>query len=163
VEYVVALANAGGGKIILGVTDKRPRNVVGTHAFAEPGRAEAGLFERLQHRVPIEEVTHEGHRLLIVTVPSREPGMVWEDRGVAWSRAGDALVPLSDHQRRLIYLEAAELRQVLPTLSESAVQRLLDELRSEGRVDLTGSRRWARWRASKTKADVAATKSGGGL
>jgi hypothetical protein len=50
---------------------------------------------------------HEGHRLLIVTVPPREPGMVWEDRGIAWSRAGDALVPLNDHQRRLIYLEAA--------------------------------------------------------
>ena len=33
--------------------------------------------------------------------------MVWEDRGVAWSRAGDALVPLNDHQRRLIYLEAS--------------------------------------------------------
>jgi ATP-dependent DNA helicase RecG len=106
VEYVVALANAGGGKIILGVTDRRPRHVVGTHAFAEPGRTEAGLIERLRHRVPIEEVRHEGHRLLIVTVPPRDPGMVWEDRGVAWSRAGDALVPLNDHQRRLIYLEA---------------------------------------------------------
>jgi ATP-dependent DNA helicase RecG len=220
VEYVVALANAGGGKIILGVTDRRPRHVVGTHAFAEPGRTEAGLFERLRHRVPIEEITHEGQRLLIVTVPPRESGMLWEDRGVAWSRAGDALVPLNDHQRRLIYLEAgpdfsaqvcteatladldsgaiadfrsrwaarahndrisslsdertlidaeltgaplAELRRVLPTLSESAVQRLLDELRSEGRVHLAGSRRGARWRASISKAHVPATNSGGGF
>jgi ATP-dependent DNA helicase RecG len=39
----------------------------------------------------------------------------------------------------------AELRQVLPTLSESAVQRLLQELLSQGRVELKGTRRWARW------------------
>ncbi len=43
VDYCVALANEGGGKIILGVTDKRPRRIVGTQSFAEPGRTEAGL------------------------------------------------------------------------------------------------------------------------
>lgn len=37
-HYCVALANEGGGKIVLGVTDKRPRHVVGTQAFLEPGR-----------------------------------------------------------------------------------------------------------------------------
>lgn len=54
VDYCVALANEGGGKMILGVTDRRPRRVVGTAAFAEPGRTEGGLFERLRHRVPVE-------------------------------------------------------------------------------------------------------------
>lgn len=39
----------------------------------------------------------------------------------------------------------AELRQVLPSLPESAVQDLLQELRKEGRLQLSGSRRWARW------------------
>lgn len=107
VEYVVALANTGGGKVILGVTDRRPRQIVGTQAFPEPGRTEAGLFDRLGHHVPIEECLHEGHRLLIVHVPARGPGSIWEDRGVAWSRAGDALVPLTNNQRFLIFLEAA--------------------------------------------------------
>jgi ATP-dependent DNA helicase RecG len=36
VEYCVALANEGGGKMILGVTDRRPRRIVGTTVFAEP-------------------------------------------------------------------------------------------------------------------------------
>ena len=107
VEYVVALANTGGGKVILGVTDRRPRQIVGTQAFPEPGRTEAGLFDRLGHHVPIEECLHEGHRILIVHVPAREPGSIWEDRGVAWWRAGDALVPLTNNQRFLIFLEAA--------------------------------------------------------
>ncbi|MGP1693350.1 MAG: hypothetical protein ACTS6O_12680, partial [Giesbergeria sp.] len=39
----------------------------------------------------------------------------------------------------------AELRQVLPTLPESAVQDLLRELRTEGKLVLRGERRWARW------------------
>ena len=56
VRYCVALANEGGGKIILGVSDRRPRQIVGTNAFEEPGRTEAGLHERLSQRIPIEEL-----------------------------------------------------------------------------------------------------------
>ena len=33
VKYCAALANEGGGRIVLGVTDKRPRKVVGSRAF----------------------------------------------------------------------------------------------------------------------------------
>ncbi|WP_281080933.1 ATP-binding protein [Variovorax paradoxus] len=40
----------------------------------------------------------------------------------------------------------ADLRQVLPALPASAVQTLLMELRTEGRAELKGLRRWARWR-----------------
>lgn len=105
VNYCVALANEGGGKIVLGVTDQRPRKIVGTRAFAEPGRAEAGLFERLGHRIPIEEYRHEGKRVLIVHVPSRLPGTAWQYNGTFWMRAGDALVPMSDDQLRQIHSE----------------------------------------------------------
>ena len=31
-QYCCALANEGGGKIILGVSDKLPRTIVGSHA-----------------------------------------------------------------------------------------------------------------------------------
>jgi hypothetical protein len=40
-RYCVALANEGGGTLILGVTDKPPRRIVGTQAFLDPvGTAE---------------------------------------------------------------------------------------------------------------------------
>ena len=39
----------------------------------------------------------------------------------------------------------SELQQVLPSDSKRAVQRLLEELRREKRVELRGQRRWARW------------------
>jgi ATP-dependent DNA helicase RecG len=45
VKYCVVLANEGGGRIVLGVTDRRPRRVIGPMAFPEPGRTEAGIFD----------------------------------------------------------------------------------------------------------------------
>ncbi len=47
VKYCVALANEGGGKMILEVTNKRPRRVVGCRAFENLERTKAGLTERL--------------------------------------------------------------------------------------------------------------------
>ena len=64
VKYCVALANEGGGKIIFGVSDARPRQVVGTAAFSEPGRTEAGLFQNLHCRIPVEEYQHQERALV---------------------------------------------------------------------------------------------------
>ncbi len=135
VQYVVALANEGGGKIVLGVTDTRPRRIVGTQAFTEPGRLQAGLFERLRQRVPIEETVCQGARLLVVHVPGREAGCVWEDSGVAWSRAGDALVPMGKGRRHAIYLETGDFS------SEVCPRATLADLDREAITDFRG--RWA--------------------
>ena len=105
VKYCVALANEGGGTIVLGVTDRRPRQVIGTRAFDEPGRTEAGLFEQLRQRIPIEAYHHDGKRVLLVHAPARLPGTVWQHKGSFWMRTGDALVPMSDEQLRRIHEE----------------------------------------------------------
>ncbi len=104
-KYCVALANEGGGTIVLGVTDERPRRVIGTRAFKEPGRTEAGLYERLGHRIPINEYHHDGKRVLMVRVPARLPGAAWHYNGSFLMRAGDATVPMSDEQMRRIHSE----------------------------------------------------------
>jgi ATP-dependent DNA helicase RecG len=106
VEYCVALANEGGGEIILGVTDRRPRLVVGTRAFDEPGRTEAGLHQRLGHRIPVEEYEHAGKRVLIVHVPGRLPGTAWNLDGRYLKRAGDDLAALGDAELRAMFAEA---------------------------------------------------------
>ena len=105
VKYCVALANEGGGRIVLGVTDKRPRKIVGTAAFPEPGRTEAGLFERLRQRIPIQEHLQEGKRVLIVNVPGRLPGTALQYKGAYLMRAGDSLVEMTDDQLRRIHEE----------------------------------------------------------
>ncbi len=129
VAYCVALANEGGGKIILGVTDKRPRTVVGTRAFDEPGRTEAGLHTRLSHRIPIEEVVYQHKRLLIVHVPARLPAAPWQDKGRYLRRAGDDLVALTDTDLRQIYAEAEPDYSAQPctaTLADLSPQALTD-------------------------------------
>ena len=50
-KYCTALANEGGGKMVLGVTDKRPRRVVGSKAFTQPERTRTSLMERLRLRI----------------------------------------------------------------------------------------------------------------
>lgn len=105
VAYCVALANEGGGKIVLGVTDRRPRRILGTAAFAEPGRTEAGLHERLGHRIPVEELHTEDGRVLVVHVPPRLPGVAWQVDGRYLKRAGDALVALTDAELKAIFAE----------------------------------------------------------
>jgi ATP-dependent DNA helicase RecG len=105
VDYCVALANEGGGKIILGVTDRRPRRIVGTAAFAEPGRTEAGLHDRLMHRIPVEEKVTPDGRVLIVHVPGRLPGTAWQINGRYLKRAGDDLVAMGDTELRAIFAE----------------------------------------------------------
>lgn len=106
VDYCVALANEGGGIILLGATDERPRQVVGTTAFAEPGRTEAGLYQRLHHRIPIEEATFNGERVLIVHVPARLPGTAWEHNGRYLRRAGDDLVSIPGNELQTMFAEA---------------------------------------------------------
>ena len=50
-KYCCAIANCGGGKLVLGITDKRPRKVVGSMAFDQPERTCKGLMEKLHIRV----------------------------------------------------------------------------------------------------------------
>ena len=105
VSYCVALANEGGGTMLLGVTNRRPRTVVGTSAFPEPGETAASIYQRLHRRVAIEEYQHQGHRVLIVHVPSRAQGSAWDDGGRFLMRAGDALVGMTAEQLQRILAE----------------------------------------------------------
>jgi ATP-dependent DNA helicase RecG len=105
-KYCSALANEGGGKIILGVTDRRPRRVVGSTAFEEPGRTVAGLIHRLGIQVTSEEIQHPNGRVLVFHVPPRPVGVPIQCDGVFWSRAGDELRPLSQDRLRRIFQES---------------------------------------------------------
>ena len=74
VGYCCALANEGGGSIVLGVTDKLPRRIVGTAAFDAPDRNKIGLFDRLHLRIELIEMMTPRGRVLSFVVPPRPPG-----------------------------------------------------------------------------------------
>ena len=64
--YTVALANEGGGTLVLGIREKLPHEVVGT-TFAENaiGKMEDEIYERLDIRVKIEELFENEKRVLV--------------------------------------------------------------------------------------------------
>lgn len=104
-KYCCALANEGGGKMILGVTDKRPRTVIGTEAFAEPERTVLGLTERLRLRIDFEIRDESGRRVLIFHVPPRPLGVPISYQGAYWMRSGESLVPMTPDLLKKIFEE----------------------------------------------------------
>jgi predicted HTH transcriptional regulator len=104
-EYCVALANEGGGYLLLGVADKQPRLVVGTQAFSDPVAMAEKLFQAVGFRVDIEEVTHPDGRVLVFHIPSRPRGTAYHLDGKYLMRSGEALVPMSEDQLRRIFAE----------------------------------------------------------
>ncbi len=103
--YCVALANEGGGRLLLGVADKPPRRVVGSQAFRDPVAMAEKLFQAVGFRVDIEEVMHPGGRILIFHIPSRPRGTAYHLDGAYLMRAGEALVPMTEDQLRRIFAE----------------------------------------------------------
>ena len=105
-KYCVALANEGGGKITLGVSDARPRQVAGSNAFNQPERTRAGLNQRLHLGVTFDEVAHPNGRVLIFHVPSRPVGIAMQWEGRYLIRDGDGLVGMPGERLRDIIAES---------------------------------------------------------
>ena len=106
-QYASAIANEGGGHIVLGVTDEHPRQVVGSEAFDQPERTISGLNQRCHLRFSAEVIQHADGRVLVFTVPPHVIGEPTEDgKGRAWMRDGDNLIVLSGKRRRGIMAEA---------------------------------------------------------
>ncbi len=104
-KYCVALANEGGGYLLLGIKDAPPRQVVGTAAFNDPVEMAAKLFQALGFRVDIEEVQHPDGRVLVFQIPSRPHGTAYHYHGAYLMRAGEELVPMSEDKLRVIFSE----------------------------------------------------------
>jgi ATP-dependent DNA helicase RecG len=106
VRYCAALANEGGGHMILGVTDSIPRRVVGSRAFDNLERTKAGLVQRLHFRVEAEQLDHPDGPVIIFHVPGRPPGCPIHCEGPYWMRGGDSLVHMTPDQLKRIFNEA---------------------------------------------------------
>lgn len=104
-EYCVALANEGGGILLLGVTDKPPRKVVGTAALNNPVQASQKLFNTIGFRVEIEEIAHGVGRVLVLHIPPRPKGTAYHLDGKYLMRSGSSLRPMSEDQLRRIFAE----------------------------------------------------------
>jgi len=104
-SYCVAIANEGGGHLILGIKNVIPRIVVGTNAFKNPMEMATKLFEKLGFRVDVEVVAHPEGRVVVFQIPSRPRGTAFHLEGAYLMRSGESLVPMSEDRLRRIFAE----------------------------------------------------------
>lgn len=97
--YIVALANEGGGRLVLGMSDNHPHEVVGSDfAQGKIGELEDAVYGHLAIRVHIEELFEDGKRVVLTTIPSRPLGRLMKFEGVALMRTGESLRNMSDDE-----------------------------------------------------------------
>lgn len=104
-RYCAALANEQGGYLVLGVSDKMPRRVVGSQAFQNTGEIKSKILEALRIRVEIVEFDHPDGRVLVFDVPSRPVGMPLALEGAYWMRSGEELVTMTPDFLKRIFAE----------------------------------------------------------
>lgn len=130
--YVVAFANEGGGRLVLGMTDEHPHSVVGSDFGAgEVGNLQDETFMRLGIRVRMTELFEDGKRVLLVDIPTRPVGRMLKFEGVALMRVGGSLRNMNDQEMLGILSEqepdfSAKICQglTLSDLDTQAIERM---------------------------------------
>ena len=136
--YVAALANEKGGRLVFGMKDHRPHEIVGT-TFEQGnlGALENAIYDKLQIRVPITEEFEPSKedpnrkRVIIFNVPSRPIGKMLKYEGVPLMRTGESLREMSDSEIFKILSEQE------PDFSAKPCEGLtMDDLDAEALVEL---------------------------
>ncbi len=135
-QYCVAIANEGGGFLILGIADKLPRKVVGTQACSDLTGQAQKLFETLGFRVDVEEVKHPDGRVVVLEIPSRPRGTAYHLDGAYLMRSGEALVPMSEDQLRRVFAEGKLDWVEEHTKSNLSAQEVVELLDSQNFFEL---------------------------
>jgi len=104
-QYCVALANEGGGHLVLGVADAPPRPVVGSAAFENPVKTVEQVQTKVGFHIEIEAVAHPDGRVVVVTIPGRPRGTAYDLDGRYLMRSGESLVSMSEDRLRAIFDE----------------------------------------------------------
>lgn len=128
-KYCVAIANEGGGRLLLGVSDDPPRRVVGTAAYNDLVDLHAKLLKWVGFRVDIDELIHPDGRVLVFRIPSRLRGTAYQLDGAYYMRAGQELVPMTPDRLKVIFAEGETNfvdRIALEDQSAADVVRLID-------------------------------------
>lgn len=110
--YVAALANEKGGKLVFGMKDHRPHEVVGT-TFEDGnlGALEDAIYENMHIRVRIDEEFEPSKddpnrkRVIIFNVPPRPIGKMLKYESVPLMRTGESLREMSDSEMLKILTE----------------------------------------------------------
>lgn len=106
VKYCAALANEGGGALILGISDTMPREVVGSRAFGNLPDTLERLLQKIHLRITAEAFQHPKGRVVVFEVPGRPLGVPIEVGGTYWMRSGEQVIGMTPDRLRDIFDEA---------------------------------------------------------
>lgn len=144
-KYCVALANERGGRIVFGVTDKRPRRIEGTAAFPQPEDARKTVLARLKIPVHFDVIDHPKGRVVVFTIASRPNGVLIQYDGQFWERHGEELIGMT--------LSSERAREIAAELGEDFSAKVVPGLRFDDldpQAILNFRQRWAEF-ANKPK------------
>ena len=160
-KYCCALSNCGGGKFVLGITDKRTRKIVGSTAFDQPERTKENLNELFHEKKLSENLRIHTKRLLdmgIIEHISRNKYILARSIYSIVGKSGvhtrlTGLDRKTNKELIMSHLEKSglkgaplqEFHQVLPGHSRSQLQILLRELKAENRIASKGKTKGAKW------------------
>lgn len=97
--YTVALANEGGGKLILGVRENNNglHIITGSAAWeGHEGKLAEDIYRDKQIRIQTEVLYEGTKRVLVIHIPSRPVGKTLKFEDVPLMRVGEDLLPMSD-------------------------------------------------------------------
>lgn len=104
--YIVAFSNEGGGKLVLGMADSFPHDVVGSDfGDGKIGALADDIYVKLGIRVEMYELYENSLRVLVTEIPSRPVGKMLKYEGVALMRVGESLRNMSDEEMFAILSE----------------------------------------------------------
>lgn len=104
-KYCVAIANEGGGFLVLGISDSTPRKVVGSNAFKDKEDIEKRLLDALKFRVDTQSIIFQEKRILVFVIPPRPSGTAYNYKGSFWMRHNSILTAMTEDYLRKIFSE----------------------------------------------------------
>jgi ATP-dependent DNA helicase RecG len=145
-DAVVCLANAHGGRIVVGVLDDvaGPGALVGVGDSLTCDTVVRGIFDRTvpSLSVPVEEIERKGNRFIVITVP-RGATLYANSRGTSTRRVGAACRPFPpEEQRQAMAARGMHDWSALPTgatvddLDPAEIARLRALLQAAGRPEM---------------------------
>ncbi|MEQ1617109.1 MAG: ATP-binding protein [Terricaulis sp.] len=129
-EYVSAIANSGGGSLILGVSDAPPRQFAGTQAFGNLAGLRDHVYTAMRWKIETREFNPDGRRILVISTNAAPRGRPLGFGGKFFQRTGGSLRAMGADELR-VALTGATLDfssdlcpgAVVSDLDQSAIDR----------------------------------------
>lgn len=119
-EYVVAIGNEGGGWLIMGVTDRKPRTIanIPEKPRDEILKIQTAVLDSAGVKIFLHPVNTSEGWVLAAEIPSRLPGKVFFTKtGKYLMRAGESLRAMTNEEIARIFAEAVpQLTQIPPRI-----------------------------------------------